>query len=143
MCSVAVEKFGVVRRKMYNVWLQRIVHHVLLFKHRYFGSYPCDYVPTLDNDSFAIINTQLSKIQGEIWIMIAGFPHILSCEDSLDLHSFFNQHYKQMVLKPQQSHRSVCGSHTIYTLFHVFKCQQEEVTGVHDVKLLSFIYNCM
>ena len=42
-----------------------------------------DYVPTLDKDTFAIINTQLSNMQGEHWIMIANFRHKLYFADSL------------------------------------------------------------
>ena len=44
-----------------------------------------------------------------------------------------------MMPAPQQSHPSVCGFYTIYAAFHLFKFRQEEVTGVHDVNVLSFI----
>ena len=42
-----------------------------------------DYVPTLDNDTFAIISTQPSKMQGEHSILIANFCQILYFADSL------------------------------------------------------------
>ena len=38
-----------------------------------------------------------------------------------------------------QSYPSVCGFYTIYRAFHLFKFQQEEVTGVHDTNVLLFI----
>ena len=107
---------------------------------------PSDYVPTLDNDTFAIINTQPSNMQGEHWIMIANFRHELYFADSLGCkgYSFLNnQHYKQMMPAPLQSHPSLCGFYTIYAAFHLFKFRQEEITGVHDVNVLSFISNFM
>ena len=45
--------------------LQQINNRIPLLKFRYLGSFPSDYVPTLDNDTFAIINTQPSRMQGE------------------------------------------------------------------------------
>ena len=107
---------------------------------------PSDYVPTLPNDTFAIINTPPSNMQGEHWIMIANFRHELYFADSLGRrgYSFLNnQLYKQMMPTPLQSHPSVCGFYTIYAAFHLFRFQQKEITGVHDVNVLSFISNYM
>ena len=129
---------------MDNFALEQFVNRIHLLKFRYLGSFPSDYVTTLDNDSFAIINTQPSNMQGEHWIMIANFRHELYFTDSLGCegYSFFNnQHYKQMMPAPLQSHPSVCGYYTIYAAFHLFKFRQEEITGVHNVILLSFISN--
>ena len=63
--------------------LQQIINRIPLLKFRYLGSFPSDFVPTLDNDIFAIINTQPSNMQGEYWIMIAEFGHELYFADSL------------------------------------------------------------
>ena len=73
--------------------------------------------------------------------MIAIFRHELSFADSLGYqgYSFLKQQHKQMLPAPLQSHPNVCGFCTNYAAFHLFKFQQEEVTGVHDVNLLSFI----
>ena len=129
---------------MDNFALQQIINRIPLLKFRYLGSFPSDYVPTLDNDTFAIINTQPSNMQGEHWIMIANFRHEMFFADSLGRPSFLNnQHYKQMMPAPLQSHPSVCGFYAIYAAFHLFKFQQEEITGVHDVNVLSFISNYM
>ena len=131
---------------MDNFALQQIINRIPLLKFRYLGSFPSDYVPTLDNDTFAIISTQPSKMQGEHWIMIAKFRHKLYFADSLGCkgYSFLdNQNYKQMMPAPLQSHPSVCGFYTIYAAFHLFKFRQEEITGVHDVNVLSFISNYM
>ena len=131
---------------MDNFALQQIINRIPLLKYRYFDSFPSEYVPTLDNDTFAIINTQPSKMQGEHWIMIANFRHELYFADSLGRkeYSFFNnQHYKQMTPAPLQSQPSVCGFCTIYAAFHLFKFRQEEKTGVHDVNVRSFISNYM
>ena len=130
--------------KMDNFALQQIINRVLL-NFRYLGSFPSDYVPTLDNDIFAIINTQPSKLQGENWTLIANFRHELYFAESLGCkkYSFLKQHYKQMMPVPLQSHPSVCGFCAIYAAFHLFKFRQEEITGVHDVNVLSFISNFM
>ena len=125
--------------------LQQIINRILLLKFRYLGSFPSDYVTTLDTDTFAIINTQPSNMQGELWIMIANFRHEIFFADSLGCkgYSFLKQHYKQMIPAPLQSHPNVCGFYTIYSAFHLFEFQQEEVTLVHDVKVLSFISSYM
>ena len=127
---------------MDNFALQQIINRITMLKFRYLGSFPSDYFPTLDNDTFAIINTQPSKMQGEHWIMIAKFRHKLYFADSLGCkrYSFLNnQNYKQMMPAPLQSHPSVCGFYTKYAAFHFFKFRQEEIAGVHDVNVLSFI----
>ena len=48
-----------------------------------------------------------------------------------------------MMPAPLQSHPSICGFSAIYAAFQLFKFRQEEITGVHDVSLLSFISNYM
>ena len=128
---------------MDKVFLQQIINRIPLLEYRYRGSFQSDYVPTLDNDTFAIINTQASNMQGEHWIMIANCPEILYFADSLDRkkYSFLKQQYEQMMPEPLQSHSSVCGFYTIYAAFHLFKFRQEEIAGVHDVSVLSFISN--
>ena len=130
---------------MDNFALQQFINRIPLLKFRHLGSFPSDYVPTLDNDTFAIISTQPSNMQGDHWIMIANFQHQLCFADSLGRkgYSFLKQHYKQMTPAPLQSHPSVCGLYTIYAAFHLFKFRQEEITGVHDVNVLSFISNYM
>ena len=104
-----------------------------------------DYVPTLHNDTFANNNTQPSGMQGNHWIMIANSRQILCFADSLfqKKYSFLKQQYEQRMPGPLRSHPNVCGFYTIYAVFHLFKFQQEEITGVHDVNVLSFISNYM
>ena len=128
-----------------NFALQQIINPILLLKFRYLGSFPSDYVPTLAIDTFAIINTQPSKMQGEHWIMIANFRHELYFADSLGRkkYSFLKQQFEQMIPEQLQSHPSVCCFYTIYAAFHLFKFRQEEITGVHDVNVLSFVSDYM
>ena len=131
---------------MDNFALQQIINGMSLLKFRYLGSFPSDYVPTLDNVTFAIINTQPSIMQGEYWIMIAKFRHKLYLAESLGCKGYNflkKQNYKQMMPAPLQTHPSVCGFYTTYAAFHLFKFRQEEITGVHDVNVLSFINNYM
>ena len=130
---------------MDNVSLPQIINRIPLLKYQYRGFFRSDYVPTLDNDTFAIINTQPSNMHGEHWIMIAKSRQLLYLADSLGRkkYSFLKQHHEQMMPEPLQSHPSVCSFYTIYPAFHLFKFQQEEITGVHDVNVLSFIINYM
>ena len=48
-----------------------------------------------------------------------------------------------MLPEPPQSHPCVRGFYTINAAFHLFKFRLEEITGVHDVNVLSFISNYM
>ena len=133
---------------MDNFALQQIINRISLLMFRYLGSFPSDYVPIIDNDTFAIIGTQPSIMQGEHWLMIANFRQESYFADSFGCkgYSFLNNnhhHYKQMMPAPLQSHPVVCGFPTIYAAFHLFKFRQEEITGVHDVFVLSFISNYM
>ena len=131
---------------MDNFALQQILSRIPLLKFRYLGSFSSDYFPTLDNDTFAIFNTQPSNMQGEHWIMIAIFRPELFFADSpaRKMYSFFNnQHYKQMMPAPLHFHPSVCGFYTIYAAFHLFKFQQEEITGSQDVNVFFYISNFM
>ena len=130
---------------MDNVSLQQIIIRIPQLKYRYCGYFPSDYVPTLDNDAFANLNTQPSNMQVEHWMMIATSCQILHFPDSLGrkMYSLLKQQYEQMMPEPLQSHTSVRGFYTIYAAFHHFKFRQEEITGVHDVNVLSFICNYM
>ena len=126
---------------MDNFSLQQKINAIPQLKNRYPGSFPFDYVPTLDKDTFAIIITQPSKMQGEHWIMIANSRQIFYFADPLGRkkYGFRKQQYEKMMPEPLQSHPSVCAFYTINAAFHLFKFRQEENTGVHDVNVLSFI----
>ena len=62
MCSVAIDQFGVVG--MDNVVLRQLINSILPLKYRYLGSFPSIYVPFVPNETFAIIKTQPSNMQG-------------------------------------------------------------------------------
>ena len=143
MSSVAVDRFGVVGKNIYIFSLQQTINRIPLLKYRYRSSFPSDYVPTLDNDTFAIIITHPSNMQGEHWILIANSRQKKYFADSLGRkkYSFLKQQNEQMMPEPLQSHPSVWGFYTVYAAFHLFKLRQEEITGVHNVTLLSFISN--
>ena len=130
---------------MDNDSLQQIINRILPLKYRYRGSFTYDYVPTLDNDTFAITNTQPSNMQGEHWIMIANYRQKLYFADShgRKKYSFLKQQYEQMMPDPLQSHPSVSGFDTIYAAFHLFRFRQEEITGVYEVNLLWFTNSYM
>ena len=79
--------------------------------------------------------------------MIAKFHHefyfAISLGLSINNYRFLKQNYPQMVSTRLQDHPSVCGFYTVFVAFHLFKFQQEEINGVHDVNVLSFISNFM
>ena len=130
MSSVAVTSLVLLEKtfNMDNVSLRQIINLNPLLKYQYRGCFPSDHVPTRDNDTFAIVNTQPSEMQGEHWIMVANSRQKLYLADSLGRkeYSFLKQQYEQMMPEPLQSHPSVCGFYTIYAAFHLFKFQQEE-----------------
>ena len=84
-------------------------------------------------------------MQGEHWILIANSRQKMYFADShgRQIYSFFKRPYEQMMPEPLQSQPSVCGFYAVYAAFHLFKFRQEEITGVQDVKVLSFISNYM
>ena len=79
--------------------------------------------------------------------MIAKFRQDLYFADSLGLtinnYPFLKENYSQIIRTRLQDHPSVCGFYAIYAVFHLFKFQQEEITGVHDAIELSFKSNFM
>ena len=137
--SVLLEKVS----EIDNASVKQRNNRIQLFKYRYLGSFPNDYVPTFDNDTFAILKTQPSNMQGEHWIMIANSRHKAHFADSFGRPSFFKQQNEQMSPEPLQSHPSVSGFYAVYAAFHLFKFRQEEIVGVHNVNVLSFICNYM
>ena len=139
MSSVAVDKFGVVGKisTMDDVSLQQKLNRILLLKYRYRG-FLSDYVPTIDNDTFAIINTQPRNKRGEHWRMIANSRQFLYFIDSLSRKKYsFLKQFEKMLPETLQSHPSVCGFYTIYAAYRLFKFRQEEIRGVHNVIVLS------
>ena len=129
---------------MDDIALRQIIDRIPLLKYRYIGSFPSDRVTNLPNDTFAIVNTEPSYMSGEHWVVIAKFKKQLYFADSLGGScNFLKQDYQKMVPVKLQSHPSVCGFYAIYSAFHLFKFQQEQLTGVHDVNVLSFISNYM
>ena len=84
-------------------------------------------------------------MQREHWKKTANYCQTLCFADTLcrKMFIFTTQQYEPMLPEPLQSHLSVCGFYTIYAAFHLFKFQQREITGVHDVNVVSFISNYM
>ena len=95
MSWVAVDEFGgCCCKKTFeidNVSLQQIMKRIRLFRYRYFGSFPSNYVPCLPNATFGIINTQPSKMQGELWEKIAN-----SCDQLFFAHFVGSQKYSSL-----------------------------------------------
>ena len=115
--------------------------------YRYIGPFPSDFVPILPNDTFAIMNMQANDTPGGHWIMTAMFHHVTNLASSLGLtiknYPFLKHKCRQLIPTRLQTHPSVCGFYTDNAVIHLFKFQQEELTGVNNVNVLSFISNYM
>ena len=133
--------------EMDNISLKQFVNRLSLLKYRYIGSFLSDIVPKFPKDTFPIINTQPGNTRGEHWVMNAKFHNELFFADSLGLsintYPFLKQNYSQWVRTRLQDHPSECGSYTIYAAFNLFKFQQEDLIGVHDVNVIFFKSNFM
>ena len=112
--------------KIDNVYLQQKINPIPLLQYRYLGSFPSDFVPILPNETFAIINTKPSNMQGEHWTMIANFRRKLYFSHCLGRPSFLKQQYKQMMQQPLQPDPGVCGFYKIYAAFHLFMFRQRK-----------------
>ena len=100
---------------MDNVALRQLVNRIPLLKYQYIGSFLCDYVRTLPNDTFAIIITQPNNMQGEHWIKIAKHRNQLYFADSLGHqdYNFLRKNYQGMIPERLQLHQSLRGFYTI------------------------------
>ena len=142
---VAVENFGFLGKYTENGWrcspAVNQPYPFPLIKIWWFGSFFSDYAPNLNNETFAIINTQRSNSHGEHWIVIANYCYNLYFEKSLrgEKFSLLKQYYKQMMAEPLRSYAGVCCFHTINSAFHLFQFRPRELIGVYDIILLPFI----
>ena len=93
MSLAAVDKSGVVEKKskIDNVSLQQIFNHITLLKYRYQGSFPSEYVPTLENHTFANIYTKPNNMQAKHWIIMPNSCQILYFAESLGCKKKFPQ----------------------------------------------------
>ena len=106
-----------------NFSLEQKIKRILLIKYRYHGSFPFDYVPTLDTATFAIINLQPSNKQGKHCKMISKSRQILNFADSLGRkrYTFLKRQCDQRMPEPLPSYPSVCCFYTIYAAVHLSK----------------------
>ena len=75
--------------------------------------------------------------------MIATFCHKLYFADCFGRLSYLKQQCKEITPEPLESYLSVCTFRAIYAAFDLFKFQQGEFTGVHDVIEVLYISNYM
>ena len=110
-----------------NTSLEQIGNCILVPRYRYIGSFPSDFVPTLPNETFAVINTQPSNMPGEHWIMTTMFHHALYLADSFGLsiknYLFIEQKCRQMIPARLQGHPSVSGFDRIHNLCSISSVQ--------------------
>ena len=144
--SVAVEKFGVVGKKIWNGWCffpaLNQPYPATQVSVSWF-TLPSDYVPTLDKVTFAILNTQPSHMQGEHWIPFANF-----CQKMFSRRLSGSTPFPQAAVRKDDARTTSILSqslrfYAVYAAFYLFNFRQEESTGVHDVNVLSFISNYM
>ena len=127
--------------KLYNASLQQLVNRNPPLKYRYRVCFPSDFVPTIDNDTFAIINTQPSNMQGEHWIMIANSRQRLYFADSIGRkkYSFLKQHYEQMMPEPLESHPSAFAVSTRF--MQLFISPYSDKKKLQEFTMLMYFYS--
>ena len=102
--------------------LQQKIKRIPLLKYEYLGSFPSDYVSLLPPETFAIINTQPNKLQGEHRILIVRSRHQMNFADSLagQKYSFLKKQYKLIMRKFKQTQPTFYGFYTTNAAFHDF-----------------------
>ena len=83
---------------------------------------------------------------GEHWITVAELHHEPYLADSLGSPSTIAFFYSRITAKYFGQNFKITSVYAVSTQFlqvRLFKFQQEEITGVHDVNVLSFISNFM
>ena len=123
---------------MDNVSFQQIIKRIPLLKYGYRGSFPSDYVPTLDNDTFAIIITQPNNMQGKHWIKIENSRHKLYFADAPGQPRFLKQQYKQMM----PGHYNLIPAFAISTRYmQLFLTSSSEKKKLPEfTKIMYFLY---
>ena len=123
--------------KMDSYSLQQTSNRISLLKYQYRGSFPSDYVPTLDNDTFVIIHTQPSNMQGEHWIKNANSCQKLFFADSLgrEKYSFLKQQHEQMM----QNHYSPITAFAVSTRYmQLFISSNSDKKKLQDFTMLMY-----
>ena len=102
---------------MDEVSLQQRINSIPLLKYRYLVSSFYDYVPTLDIDTFAVINNQPSNMQCEHWMFFAKFRPEMYFAGSLgrEKYQFLEQNYKQTMPAQLQSYPCLWFLHFLCT----------------------------
>ena len=75
MFFVAIDMLGAIEKHIENgrSFLSNKINHIPVLKYHYLGSFPFDHVPTLENDTFAIINAQSAIYRVSIRQGLQGF----------------------------------------------------------------------
>ena len=142
MSPVAVDQFGVVEKIISNgeCFPQALIQSYLATQVSVFlfiSHWLCSN--SFKWDFFSILNTQLSKMQGDHWIMIANCRQILSLQKPSDVKSTGSS--RSTTKRWCQNHYGpipafgVCS--TIWATFHYIKFRQEEINWIYDVTVPS------
>ena len=131
---------------MDNKALAQIISNVSELKYKFVGSFAADQVPPLYRNSFVIINTDPSFMEGTHWIMLANKEGTIYYGDALGqpLSSYKyvkTMKVKQLVYSTIQT-LPLCGFYCIYFAWTVFKGLQID-TFFNDFDLIQFIHKYM
>ena len=142
MPSVAVDKFAVVGKniKSDNVSLHQKINRILLLKYRYRGFFPSDFVPTLENVTFAIIKMQPGNMRGDHWKIIANSRQKLCFADSLcrKNYCFFKQQFEQMM----QNHYSPVPTLAVSTRYmQLFISSNTDKNKLQEFAMLMYFHS--
>lgn len=130
---------------MDNHSLDEIINRMPLLKYKYLGSYPADFCPEPQNNSFVIVNIDSSFEIGSHWVMIAKKGNKLYFGDSLgrDIRTYKVLAHKfpnviHMIGRVMQK-TELCGLYAIYFAYSIFNGTIVE-SSFNDVDLLQFMY---
>jgi hypothetical protein len=130
---------------MDNQSLREIINRIPELKHKYLGSYPADFVPELKNNTFDIVNSDLSYSEGTHWIFVANKDRKIYYGDAmgLPLEQYRNTRlpYKkiQRLVFSKLQNMSLCGMYCIYFAWSLYKGYLIR-TYISDNELMRFIY---
>lgn len=131
---------------MDNEALTQIINKIPELKHKYLGTYPANFVPQLLRNSFAIINTDPSAMEGSHWILLADKNGVIYYGDSMgQLLSVYKhikipyKNVKYLVNEQLQKEESLCGFYCIYFAWCLFRGYPVS-SSFTDLELVKFIF---
>ena len=131
---------------MDNKSLTQIINNISILKHKYLGAYAANQVPFFVQNSFAIINTDPSYLEGSHWILLAKNNGKMYYADSLGQDLLMYRHIKAppgvipLITTKIQQMEFVCGLYCILFAWSIFSGYLPISSSLTDLDMLQFIH---